>query len=591
MWYWMEPNWRRKRPKVWLPKVTHAAKPSKRKKMKRLRLLYGNTKLFKSALLKYRALRKRRKLQRQYAPYLRTYQNKKVFIKKIKKKSKIKKFRRRKRVYKRLFKAKRRRLNKLFKRRWLFRLIVRDLYGLSNQQYKKNLLSLNRLHLSPWVRLNWETSWAGRYHYLRQFRQKIDRRWLSEKFPKKKYARGRIKLSAYTFSHCLSYFRWRLRKRLIWFLRRFFLQKRRVGWRERVLPSTAMAWTNKYIRRTKRRRFKYWIGDFWSWMREKRARLLLKLIVFKKRNRLKNHRWKSWLQGRLHDPIISSANGVAWENGSYAQRFSSTGFIGARKRRFKRLFKRRLRKKRMRRIAMRIFKQKVVQRVAQNYFDTERLLPLDFYRKSHQYTQQSVFDWGYPTGTAVKRLKYQNRRLNRRTKRRRKSIRRRKNSSQLNTVKNHFFKFNLRKNNFLFFLLLEMQVLMVTLRMQLIPNLALVKKLCFYGLVFVENKPIWNPFWLVSINDCVQVPILLHLKFNCFALIPSTKVWLLSMYLVNFKTASGIYYDYPQFYVFFRPFKRFLKVYNSTVLWNKSYYSYWLKNYSIFKLSRVKYLT
>lgn len=60
------------------------------------------------------------------------------------------------------------------------------------------------------------------------------------------------------------------------------------------------------------------------------------------------------------------------------------------------------------------------------------------------------------------------------------------------------------------FILLEMQLNSFLLRVKLVPYFFMVKDLCFYRLILVNNVAISDPFFIVSLFDIVQLPLFLY---------------------------------------------------------------------------------
>jgi hypothetical protein len=57
---------------------------------------------------------------------------------------------------------------------------------------------------------------------------------------------------------------------------------------------------------------------------------------------------------------------------------------------------------------------------------------------------------------------------------------------------------------------MELQLNSVLLRSQLVPFFFLVSDLCFYRLVFVNQKIVSDPHLILSLYDSVQLPLFLH---------------------------------------------------------------------------------
>lgn len=60
------------------------------------------------------------------------------------------------------------------------------------------------------------------------------------------------------------------------------------------------------------------------------------------------------------------------------------------------------------------------------------------------------------------------------------------------------------------FILLEMQLNATLVRTKLVPYLFMVKDLCFYRLVQINNQVVKNPHQVVSLYDAVSLPVYLH---------------------------------------------------------------------------------
>ena len=133
------------------------------------------------------------------------------------------------------------------------------------------------------------------------------------------------------------------------------------------------------------------------------------------------------------------------------------------------------------------------------------------------------------------------------------------------------------------FILLEMQLNATLVRAKLTPYLFMVRDLCFYRLVQVNNLVVKNPHQVVSLYDSVSVPVYLHnymyyrqyriqyypqqigfffkKYWAHFTNYTNNKVWLLSNFITSDITAEAIIFDYPNITLYMGPFQRFTKLY------------------------------
>lgn len=133
------------------------------------------------------------------------------------------------------------------------------------------------------------------------------------------------------------------------------------------------------------------------------------------------------------------------------------------------------------------------------------------------------------------------------------------------------------------FILLEMQLNATLVRAKLVPYLFMVRDLCFYRLVQINNSIVKNPHQVVSLYDSVSLPVYLHnymyyrqyriqyypqnigLFFKKywahFTNYTNNKVWLLSNFITSDVTAEAVVFEYPNITLYMGPFKRFTKLY------------------------------
>lgn len=133
------------------------------------------------------------------------------------------------------------------------------------------------------------------------------------------------------------------------------------------------------------------------------------------------------------------------------------------------------------------------------------------------------------------------------------------------------------------FILLEMQLNATLVRTKLVPYLFMVKDLCFYRLVQVNQETARNPHQVISLYDVVNLPVYLHnymyyrqyriqyypknigLFFKKywahFTNYTNNKVWLLSNFITSDITAEAVIFEYPNIILYMGPFKRFTKLY------------------------------
>lgn len=133
------------------------------------------------------------------------------------------------------------------------------------------------------------------------------------------------------------------------------------------------------------------------------------------------------------------------------------------------------------------------------------------------------------------------------------------------------------------FILLEMQLNATLVRAKLVPYLFMVRDLCFYRLVYINNLVARTPHQVISLYDSVSLPVYLHnymyyrhyrlqyypknigLFFKKywahFTNYTNNKVWLLSNFITSDITAEAVIFDYPNITLYMGPFKRFTKLY------------------------------
>ena len=167
------------------------------------------------------------------------------------------------------------------------------------------------------------------------------------------------------------------------------------------------------------------------------------------------------------------------------------------------------------------------------------------------------------------------------------------------------------------FAIIEIQVNSVLLRLKIIPYLFIVPYLCFYYLIQVNSKFITNPFFILTLFDFVQVPLVLYKRLNFYVTsagqyqslltnkflrkywqnyinfqIPY--VWLLNNCLHSSVCASVLIYTYPQISLYMAPFRRFtqLYLYNSpAILTSRSNKKYLHNAYGVLKLKLFEYVS
>ncbi len=140
------------------------------------------------------------------------------------------------------------------------------------------------------------------------------------------------------------------------------------------------------------------------------------------------------------------------------------------------------------------------------------------------------------------------------------------------------------------FIAIEIQLNSLLVRAKLVPYLFTAIQLCFYSLIFVNQKIINNPHYVTSLFDSIQLPLHLYnifhyrdyqiqylpmrlkillkrywLYFNRYI---TNKIWLLSNYLLSPILAEVLIFDYPNIISYLEPFKRFTKLffYNRPIL-------------------------
>ena len=133
------------------------------------------------------------------------------------------------------------------------------------------------------------------------------------------------------------------------------------------------------------------------------------------------------------------------------------------------------------------------------------------------------------------------------------------------------------------FVLLEMQLNVSLVRAKLVPYLFLVRDLCFYRLVYLNQQVAKNPYQVLSLYDSMSLPVYLHNymyyrqyriqyypsnigKFfknywMHFTNYTNNKVWLLANFVASDVTSEAIVFEYPNIALYMGPFRRFTKLY------------------------------